>query len=211
MPVILDNKQCKLPSHLTSEGTIGDYLKWARTLLPAGRIIVQISLDDRVLEGPTLSHVRRDALGQGTLKLLSASQKELSLTMLGKLAALIQWLAPQHREVAAMFEAGNIKTALERLTGIVSAWQQIQSAYGNLAKMICLSLADLPVNELSGETVLNEFCRQLEEIQTALQNNDFVLLADILQYEMDGAVANWMALLESTLGIVDPAAAEAAA
>jgi hypothetical protein len=45
----------------------------------------------------------------------------------------------------------------------------------------------------------------LGEIQTALQNQDFVLLADILQYEMDGAVANWMALLEATLGVVEPA------
>jgi hypothetical protein len=40
-------------------------------------------------------------------------------------------------------------------------------------------------------------------MHTALQNHDLVLLADILQYEMDGAVANWMNLLESTLALVE--------
>jgi hypothetical protein len=211
MPVILDNKVCKLPAHLTPESTVGDHLKWARTLLPTGRIVVRISLNDAVLEGPALSHSRRDRLGSATLSLVSANQKELSLTMLGKLAALIEWLNPQHKDVAGLIEQGNTRVALDRLTGIISAWQQIQSAYGNLAKMMCLSVSDLPVHEMTGETVLNEFCRQLEEMQTALQNQDFVLLADILQYEMDGAVANWMALLESTLGVVEPETVQAGA
>ena len=70
-----------------------------------------------------------------------------------------------------------------------------------------LSVKDLRVHDLSGEAALDEFCRQLGEIQTALHHQDFVLLADILQYEMDGAVANWMALLEATLGVVEPVAA----
>jgi hypothetical protein len=209
MPVILDNKPCQLPAHLTAESTIGDHLKWARTQVAAGRIVVRISLDDSVLEGAALSHSRRDPIGNATLHLVSANQKELGLTMLGKLAALIDWLAPQHKGVASLIEQGNTPKALEQLNGIVSAWQQIQSAYGNLAKMMCLSVSDLPVHQLTGETVLNEFCRQLEEIQNALQNRDFVLLADILQYEMDGAVSNWMALLESTLAVVDPEAAQA--
>ena len=65
-------------------------------------------------------------------------------------------------------------------------------------------MRELPVREMNGEAVLEEFCRQLGEI-TALRNRDFVLLADILQYEMDGAMANWMALLEATLGVVEPA------
>ena len=146
-------------------------------------------------------------MGDSTLALTSADRKELSLTTLGKLAALIEWLAPQHKAVAELFERGNTQKALDRLAELLAAWQQIQSAYGNLARLLNVSLADLRVHELNGESILDEFVRQLSEIQTALQNHDFVLLSDILQYEMDGAVANWMALLESTLGIVEPAPA----
>lgn len=204
MPVLLDKKPQDPPPYLTNQSTIGEFLKWAYTLLPGGRVIVKVSLGEHHLEGPGLSDARRDILGNATLSLTSADQKELSLTMLGKLAALIQWLAPQHRDVAGLLERGNIPQGLERLQGILSAWHQIQAAYGNLAKLINLSLKDLRVHDLTGELVLDEFCRQLSEIQGALQNKDFVLLADILQYEMDGAIANWMALLEATLGIIEP-------
>jgi hypothetical protein len=207
VPILLDKKSVHAPSYLNGHSTLGDTLKWVQTTLPQSRILVKIELDGELLQGDALSEARKNPLGKSTLKLTTGDQKELSLTLLGKLAALIEWLAPQHKDVAGMFERGETQKALERLGGILSAWQEIQAAYANLARMMTLSLKDLRVHELSGEAVLDEFCRQLGEVQTALHNNDFVLLSDILQYEMDGAVANWMALLESTLGIVEPATA----
>ena len=139
--------------------------------------------------------------------LLERPHKDLALTTLGKLAALIEWLAPQHKDVARLLEQGNTNSALSRLAELISAWQQIQFAYSNLAKLLNITMNQLPVRDLGssgGEIVLNEFCDQLTEMQSALQNKDLVLLADILQYEMDGAVANWMSLLESTLAVVEP-------
>jgi hypothetical protein len=211
MPLILDQISRELPPNLSPDSTIGDCLKWATSLLPKGRVIVSIQLDGKILEGPGLSHAKRDTLGQVSLEMVSADQKELALTMLGKLAALIEWLSPQHAQVALMLEQGNTQQGLERLQGIVSAWQQIQAAYGNLAKLLALDLKTLPVHDLNGEAVLNEFCERLGEIENALNNQDFVLLADILQYEMEGAIANWMALLEATLGVVESETPVAAA
>ncbi|HEY4330153.1 MAG TPA: hypothetical protein VGN88_10495 [Phycisphaerae bacterium] len=204
MPVILDKKRQAVPVELTQESTVGDYLKWIGTMVPEGRVLVRIQVDGAILEGRALTEVRGREMGESTLMLTTGDQKELSLTMLGKLAALIEWLTPQHREVASMLEQGNTQPALERLAGILSAWQEIQSAYGNLAKMLKLSLKELPVREVTGEAVLEEFCKHLGEIQSALTNKDFVLLSDILQYEMEGAIASWMGLLEATLGVVEP-------
>jgi hypothetical protein len=205
MPVLLDRKVQAFSEGLTAKDTVGDFLKWAGARVPKGRVLVKIQLGHDVLEGEPLEHARRMPLGETTLALTTADEKELSLTTLGKLAALIEWLAPQHKQVAGELERGQTQHALDRLGGIISAWQQIQAAYGNLAKMLHLSLQDLPVRDMTGEAVLEEFCRQLAEMQTALQHKDFVLLADILQYEMDGAEANWMGLLEATLGVVEPA------
>lgn len=204
MFVRLDHHRHNLPDTFTPQSTIGSILQWAGTCLPAGRIIVSIKRGEAFLEGAAVTQAGGDPIGGSTLELVSADRKDLSLTMLGKLAALIEWLAPQHKDVASLLEQGHTATALKRLQGVLSAWQQIQAAFGNLAKMLDLSMKDLQVRELNGEAALNEFCRQLEEIQAALRNEDFVLLADILQYEMEGAVANWMALLEATLGVVEP-------
>lgn len=207
MPFLLDHKRPAIPGYLTEDSTLGDFLKWAQTQLPEGRVVTQVRLDEQILEGPALHAARRNPLASSTLALTTADRKELSLTTLGKLAALIQWLAPQHQQIASALERGEISAGLQRLQGVISAWQQIQSAYANLAKLLLLDLSELPVREITGEAALQDFCHQLGEIQTALQNRDFVLLADILQYEMDGARETWMALLQSTLGVVDPAAA----
>ncbi len=207
MPVLLDRKVQAFSEGLTAQDSLGDILRWAGARVAKGRVLVKIQLGEEVLEGAALAHARRKPLGAATLALTTADQKELSLTMLGKLAALIEWLSPQHKEVAGALERGQTQHALDRLKGIISAWEQIQAAYGNLAKMLSLSLEELPVREMNGEAVLDEFCRQLSEMQTALKNKDFVLLADILQYEMDGAIANWMGLLEATLGVVEPVGA----
>ena len=209
MPLLLDDRRPAVPSYLTPDSTLGDYLAWAQTQLAEGRIVTQIRLNDDLLDGPAIARSRKTAIAGATLSLITADRRELSLTTLGKLAALVQWLAPQHAQVAASLERGDIQPALNRLHELLSAWQQIQSAYANLAKLLEISLAQLPVGELTGESVLNEFCHQLSEIQTALQSKDFVLLADILQYEMDTAVSHWTNLLAATLGIADPAACTA--
>jgi hypothetical protein len=204
MHILLDHHRHKLPATFSPASPLGDVLQWVRTRVPAGRVIVSVKHNDAVLNGAALTDARAQPLGSDPLELTSADQKELSLTMLGKLAALIEWLAPQHKQVATQLEQGSTAAALQRLQGILSAWHEIQCAFGNLAKMLDISAGDLRVNELTGDAVLDEFCRHLGEIQTALTSHDFVLLADILQYEMDGAVANWMALLEATLGLVEP-------
>jgi hypothetical protein len=202
MPFLLDQAPAK--SHLTKTATLADALAWATATLPPGRIITKIELDGQVLEGAALASARRSSFADKTLALTTHSQKDLALTTIGKLAALIEWLAPQHKAAAALLEKGNPNQALDQLAQIFSAWQQIQSAYSGLAKLLNLTLKELPVQHLTGEHVMNEFCAQLTEMQTALQNHDLVLLADILQYEMDGAITNWMSLLEATLALVEP-------
>jgi hypothetical protein len=204
MSLLLDRKPVTAAKKLS---TLDDALHWVDNHLPAGRIVVSVELDGTPVDAPALSRAKATAIADRQVAVLTGDKKELSLTLLGKLAALIEWLSPQHKAVAAQLEAGQTGPALERLNSILSAWHQIQQAYGNLAKLAGITLKDLPVHDLHGEAVMEEFCQHLTEIQSALTNHDFVLLADILQYEMDAAVANWMSLLEATLGIVDPAAA----
>ena len=201
MSLILDKKPLNCPP---DHRTLDEALKWVATNLPEGKVLTQVRLNGELLDAPAQVRMQDMELANAALLLTSADRKDLSLTTIGKLAALIEWLAPQHRAVAAMLERGETGKGLERLQSLLSAWQQIQQAYANLAKMLGVTMAELRVNDVNGEAVIEEFCHQLGELQTALQNHDFVMLADILQYEMDGAVANWMSILEATLGVVEP-------
>jgi hypothetical protein len=202
MPILLDAQP--LPSDLAPDATLDDALTLITRQLPPGQVIVKVELDGQPIDGPALTLSRTTSISGRDLAISTADQKQLALTMLGKLHALIQWLAPQHAATAQLLEKGQIPQALEKLAGLLSAWQQIQTSYTSLLTLLHLGLEDLPVRDLTADTLMSEFRNQLLELQTALQNKDYVLLADILQYEMDGVVANWTALLESTLAQIAP-------
>ena len=208
MPLLID--QAPVTPNLPESHTLAEAIAWAQSQLPTGQIITAVSLDGVALEGDALTQTRPQLVAGRVISLGTTSRKELSLSMLGKLYAMVQWLAPQHKEVAALLEKGEQAPAFAKLGKIFAGWQQIQNAFGGLAKLNDIVPSELPVRALTGDAILNEFCRQLAEMQTALQNRDFVLLADILQYEMDGATANWVSLLESILAVVEPQAATAA-
>jgi hypothetical protein len=208
MTILIDN--APFAHNLPDNHTLAQAIAWAQAQLPEGKIITKIELDAITLEGDALNTARPQPVGGRKLSLGTSDRKELSLSTLGRLYAMVEWLTPQHKEVAALLEQGNQAAAFEKLGRVFSMWQQVQAAFAGLAKLNEIVLSQLPVRELTGEAVLNEFCRQLGEMQAALQNRDLVLLADILQYEMDGASANWVSLLESTLAVVEPAAATAA-
>jgi hypothetical protein len=208
MLITLD--ETPLDATLPDATTLADALFFAQNRLPASRIITKIQLDGTDLEGASLAEARPRSLAGHTLTLVSADRHEMSLGMIGRLAALIEWLAPQHKQVAALLEKGDQAAAFQGLGRIFSTWQTIQAGYGNLAKINSLTLSLLPVRSLHAEALMNEFVGHLGEMQTALQNRDLVMLADILQYEMDGAVANWMSLLEATLAVVQGETAAAA-
>ena len=205
MPILLD----QAPATISSNSTLAEAVAWAQAQVPAGRVITHLELDGEPLNGSAVNN--SCPLGSRTLSIVTRSRNDLALTTIGKLAAMIEWLSPQHKDVARMLEQGNSATALARLGEILSAWQQIQGTYAGLAKLLGITMSELTVRDLGsrgGEIVLNEFCNQLSEMHSALKTQDLVLLADILQYEMDGAVANWMALLEATLAIVEPCAGD---
>ena len=197
-------------SPLPATATLSDALGWVQTQLPPGKLITRIQLGDTLLEGDAISNARSTPLAGKTLSIASLDTHQTSLSMIGRLAALIEWLAPQHKQVAALLEKGDQNAAFDGLARIFTTWQNVQSAYSNLAKLNNLTLATLPVRRLHAETLMNEFSAHLTEMQKALQNHDLVMLADILQYEMDGAVANWMSILEATLAVVQGETAAAA-
>ena len=204
MTILLDAKPLQAGAELSPDSTLGDALNLIQQHLEGGKIIVKVELDGQPVDGSTLTLSRSAPLAGHHVAVSTADQKQLALATIGKLAALIEWLAPQHAEIAAALEKGQTAPALQRLGGVLSAWQQIQQSYAGLMTLLQIKLEDVPVRDLTAADVIAEFCKQLTELQTALQNQDFVLLGDILQYEMEGAVKNWMSLLEAALGVVQP-------
>ena len=202
MTILLDSEP--VAPGLDEHATLADALIWVQTrLATTGKVIVKVELDGTCLNGPALTESQSAPIAQRQVGISTADQKELSRSMIGRLAALIEFIGPQHRQVATLIEQNQTSKALGQLGQVLSAWQQIQHSFASLMTMLDLRVEDLQVGELPAKELIADFSRQLGEMQTALQNKDMVLLTDILQYEMDSAIANWTNLLALLLGIVD--------
>src|SRR3954471_19219535 len=105
MTILLDKSPVNA-SPFPKDVTLHDALAILQSQLPEGRIVIKVEVDGQSLDGPALTRERSTALGSRSLSVATADQKDLSLTMLGKLAALIDWLAPQHKQVASLLEQG---------------------------------------------------------------------------------------------------------
>ena len=202
MTILLDSEPVQ--PELDEHATLADALIWVQNqIADTGKVIVKVELDGTCLNGPAFTQSQSALIGTRRVGISTADQTELARAMIGKLAALIEYLGPQHRQVAALIEQNQTAKAMAQLGQVLSAWQQIQHAFSNLLSMLDLRLENLVVVERPAGDLIADFSRQLGEMQTALQNQDMVLLTDILQYEMDGAIANWTNLLALLLGIVD--------
>lgn len=202
MTITVDEQLCT--PELAPNPTLGDAMAWLQAELAAtGKVVVKVEMDGQSLDGPALTSARSWPIDLRHVAFITADQKQLARTMVGKLAALVEYLAGQHAEIAQLIEKNQSPAALERLGGVISAWQQIQQGYASTVRMLRINLDEVQISGSSASALLADFCNQLASIQEALQNHDLVLLADILQYEMDKAIATWVALLEAIVAYID--------
>src|SRR5947209_8640286 len=127
MPILIDQSPCT--ASLPANHTLAQAIAWAQSQLPDGKIITKVELDGLALEGDALATARLQPVGERKLSLGTSDRKELSLSMLGRLYAMVEWLTPQHKEVAALLEQGKQAVAFEKLGRVFSMWQQVQAAY----------------------------------------------------------------------------------
>ena len=55
------------------------------------------------------------------------------------------------------------------------------------------------------DELLSEFAAQLRTVKEALENRDYVQLADILQYELQDVAPRWQCLLDQVVEQIDAA------
>jgi hypothetical protein len=63
-------------------------------------------------------------------------------------------------------------------------------------------LARVTIDGRSLCDVMNEFCGQLREIKQAMEDRDFVTLADVLTYEMTQTSRQWREAIGAMRGVI---------
>src|SRR5262245_25229892 len=184
-----------------------------------GRIIVEVKADGVVLAGDKLGNPSREPSTIKELCLLSAEPKALVRhTLLEAVGALERARADQ-ATAAEQIQGGQTDQALGTLQTAMLTWQTVRDVVEQSAGVLGLDLDTLVVpgveDGVTFKTATQELLKHLREMRTALDQQDWSALSDIVGYDLDAQVGVWKGLLValaqhvSTLPPVAPKAGRA--
>ncbi len=98
-------------------------------------------------------------------------------------------------EVADHLAGGQHELAMQKLQRLVEVWKQVQQTTVMSAQLLSIDLEALRINERGLSDILEIIRTRLTELKLAMETQDFVLVADLLRYEFDEPLDNWLGLL----------------
>ena len=111
------------------------------------------------------------------------------------------------QRVAGLLTEGNVVEAAEALGACLRVWQQIHDAVAKSIDMLQLSAEQTTIHEQPLIDLIRKPKDVLVQIRDALRVSDYVLLADILQYEFHEVTGKWqeiITMLRQKAGQLDP-------
>lgn len=165
------------------------------------QLVVKVELDGENLTGMDREQwsARKDV---EELRLETQSPK----TLLGNsLRVSREWLAPLRTELlgcADRFRLGDDAQAIDGLIRVTEGLRLLFMGMGQIQRLAVgqglMQEAGLP--ERMVEDFQAEIPRLLDEIIQAQENRDWILVADLLEYDVMDRLANWEATMDTLLG-----------
>lgn len=126
-------------------------------------------------------------------------------TLIGQTLSLSrEWIGPLKREIlgcAGRFRSGDDATAIESLLQVIEGLRLLLTGAAQVQRLAGLRLPDLPLQALFEFQA--KMSAHLDEMIEAQEGRDWILLADLLEYDVAERLDGWDAVaepLERTLG-----------
>lgn len=166
-----------------------------------GQVLTHIQRDNRLVtnllidgEEPDLnriSTIRHSLLNNHTLFIETADPAIMALDALDEVEDQLGETDRLRSDAVEMLQRGQSNRALEKLSGCFGIWQTAQESVLKVAQLLRIDLELVRVCDRSLTELLGGFGDQLRQIKSALENRDFVTLADILTYEANETSSQW--------------------
>jgi len=193
-------------SQLKTEGrTLGDLLKEVKATLAAdGRMVVGIVCDGNMLSPDDLTaSLQKSAETFSTIDFHSSKPEELARNSLEACRGNVDEIETLIDTVVAKLQKSEVQSAMNELG---SLFGRLNDTYRGLQGIFQLMKIDPQSVELatgSAEKAMVGMVSQLKDIKTAIENHDYVQLADLFQYELKPALKQWYQIIDNLLDVMD--------
>jgi len=170
------------------------------------RFVVSLRCDGNEVEKEGIDAVLALPMSQfQRLELHTQPIAPLVASTLAKAIDLLGEAADSRLQTADLLEEGQHNEAMQRFQKLIEAWQQVQQAMVVCGQTLGINLDTLQVNDVVLNDLMESIKTQLNELKAGLENRDFVLVADILRYELDEPLTHWRTILDYLVAQVDAA------
>ncbi len=102
---------------------------------------------------------------------------------------------PRHH-IADLLEEGKHSEAMEPLQTMFASWKQIQDTVIVTARTLNADMDHLEVGGVRLLDMVETMRDMLNELVSGIRNQDFVLVGDVLRYELDEPLQHWFGVLD---------------
>lgn len=193
MRLILDEIQ-----HEVTADSIGDAITAAAGLAEqGGRIIVDVIVDGATWSLDQLNSKELAGAGADEVRCVSEDPCVLARGVFTDAGLTLDEVDARHREAADLLQAGKRAEAMAPLSDAVNMWLTVQQAVELGTRTIAAFAAesDEPALDATIMPVLKQTNDHLMTLRTAITDDDEVVMADLLLYELPAIVIEWRALL----------------
>jgi hypothetical protein len=197
MSVTVDDEP--LAAETLGLSTVGHVLNHLRE---RQRLVVHVMIDGREPNFDEMAALRAQPIGDRTVYIETAEPQRIAADVFDQVDCLLVDAETAREQVVARLQAGEHAEALKKLGGCFTSWTQAQAAIEQVARLLRIDLGRIDMNDGTLAEWLGRFAGQLGEIRGALENRDYPLLADLLQYEAHETGGRWrdaIAAMRSTL------------
>jgi hypothetical protein len=161
--------------------TVGQVLSHLRT---EKRLVVQILIDGSEPEVSELGAISGTKLDGHCIFIETANPRQLAAEVLDEIESQLLQSQTLKRVVADLLQTNQVPKAMENLGGCLSSWQNVRESLSKIVELLRLDLTEITVGRSTATAVMGNFSEKLRQIKQALEQRDYVLLGDVLMYEM---------------------------
>ena len=161
------------------------------------RLVVNLLVDGQQPDLTRLGHLRASPLAGHTLYIETAEPREMALDVLDEVDVQLREADRLKGEAVDLLHRDQAAGAMEKLSGCFSTWQNAQESVLKTAQLLRIDLNTIGVDGRTFAELMGDFSEQLRQIKGALEDRDFVTLADVLAYETTQTSTQWLQALDA--------------
>jgi len=168
---------------------------------PAQRVVVNVRCDGRQIDGDELDAVLQRPLHHfEQLELLTLPLLELARSTLTQTIQTFEEASASRSQIADLLAEGQQAAAMQKLLSFFEAWQRVQQSMLVCAEAMNIDLDGVRVRQLALSDILGLIRGQLTQLKEAIASGDFVVVGDVLRYDMEESMEYWGAFLDHLRG-----------